>query len=86
MAKINSALEKQLKSMPNRTVNLIIRTTEPAEPHLDWVKSMGLAVNQVYRLSPGMAVAGPGQAALKLLDQPWVVSIELDAPISTMGD
>jgi hypothetical protein len=85
MVKIDSALEHQLKNMPNRSVDLIVRTDSDAEPHLEWVKSVGLEVTQVYRLSPGMAVSGPGQAALKLVDQNWVVSIELDAQVKTMG-
>ncbi len=85
MAKISSALEHQLKNMPNRSVDLIVRTTEEVEPHLEWTKSVGLEVSQVFRLSPGMAVSGPGQAALKLLDQSWVVSVELDAQVKTMG-
>ena len=85
MAKISSALEHQLKNMPNRSVDLIVRTTDEVEPHLEWTKSVGLEVRQVYRLSPGMAVSGPGEAALKLLDQSWVVSIELDAQVKAMG-
>ncbi len=86
MAKITPELEQQLKSMPSRTAHLIVRTADNADTHLDWVKSVGLEVKQVYKLSPGMAVAGPGEAALKLLDQPWVVSIEPDAEIKAMGD
>ena len=86
MAKISSALEHQLKNMPNRSVDLIVRTAEDAEPHLEWIQSAGLKVKQVYRLSPGVAVSGPGRAALKLADQRWVVSIELDAQVKTMGD
>ena len=85
MAKISSALEHQLKNMPNRSVDLIVRTTDEVEPHLEWTKSVGLEVRQVYRLSPGMAVSGPGEAALKLLDQSWVVSVELDAQVKAMG-
>lgn len=85
MAKISSALEHQLKNMPNRSVDLIVRTTEDVEPHLEWTKSVGLDVKQVFRLSPGMAVSGPGQAALKLVDQSWVVSIELDSQVKAMG-
>ena len=81
MAKINSALEHQLKNMPNRSVNLIVRVTEDVEPHLEWTQSIGLEVKQVYRLSPGMAISGPGHAALKLVEQSWVASIELDAQV-----
>jgi hypothetical protein len=44
-----------------------------------------LQVKQQFKLSPGVAVSGSGRDALKLLDQSWVVSVELDAPVQTMG-
>ena len=84
MAKISQELEQQLKAMPSRSVDLIVRTAGDATPHLDWFASAGLQVKQQFRLSPGVALSGPGQAALKLLDQAWVVSVELDAPVKTM--
>jgi hypothetical protein len=86
MAKINSALEHQLKNMPNRSIDLIVRTAGDAEPHVAWTQAVGLEVKHIYRLSPGMAVSGPGQAALKLIDQSWVMSVELDAQVKTMGE
>ena len=85
MAKISPDLEQQLKAMPNRTIDLIVRTDGDARPHLDWLASAGIQVKQQYRLSPGVAVSCTGQAALKLLTQDWVVSIEPDEPVSTMG-
>ena len=84
MAKISPELEQQLKEMPNRTVDLIVRTVGDATPHLDWLASTGLQVKQQFKLSPGVAVSGSGQDALKLVDQTWVVSIELDAPVKAM--
>jgi hypothetical protein len=84
MVNINPALEQQLKTMPNRTFNLIVRTASPAEPHLEWLNAAGLEVKHVYRLSPGVAIAGSGRAALQLLEQSWVLSIELDAEVTTM--
>ncbi|MBN1995122.1 MAG: hypothetical protein JW953_20695 [Anaerolineae bacterium] len=84
MSKISPELEQQLKAMPNRTVDLIVRTAGEATPHLEWLTAAGFQVKQQFRLSPGVAVSGSGQAALKLLTQSWVVSIELDAPVKTM--
>ena len=84
MVKINSELEQQLRAMPNRTVDLIVRTNGDAKPHLEWLKSNGLQVKQHFRLSPGAAVSGAGQDALKLLEQDWVVSIELDSPVKAV--
>ena len=85
MAKISAELEQQLKSMPNQTVDLIIRTQGDATPHLAWLASAGLQVNQQFRLSPGVAVSGTSASALKLLDQSWVKTIEIDGPVTTMG-
>ena len=84
MAKISSELEQQLKAMPNRTVDLLVRTVGDATPYLDWLASANLQVKQQFKLSPGVAVSGSGQDALKLVDQAWVVSIELDASVKTM--
>lgn len=85
MAKISGELEQQLKTMPDQTVNLIVRTTGDATPHLEWLAAAGLQVTQQFRLTPGVAVSGPGSNALSLLDQEWVKSIELDAPVHTMN-
>lgn len=85
MAKISAQLEQQLKDMPNRTVDLIIRTDGDATPYLDWLAQAGLQVKRQFKLSPGVAVSGPGRDALKLLTQHWVVSVEPDAPVRTMG-
>jgi hypothetical protein len=85
MAKLSSELEAQLKSMPNRKVDLIVRTDGDVTPHLEWLTLAGLQVKQQFRLSPGVAVSCTGHDALKLLDQDWVISIEPDAPVSTMG-
>ncbi|MCP5015374.1 MAG: hypothetical protein GY938_08825 [Ketobacter sp.] len=85
MAKISSDLEQQLRSMPNQTVDLIVRTQGDATSHLEWLASVGLVVKQQFRLTPGVAVSGAGVNALKLLDQNWVHSVEVDGPVSTTG-
>jgi hypothetical protein len=85
MANITPELKQQLKNMPNRTIDLIVRTAGDATPHLEWLASAGLQVKQQFKLSPGVAVSGSGRDALKLLDQSWVVSVELDAPVQAMG-
>ena len=82
MAKISVELEQQLKAMPNRSVDLIVRTQGDPAQYLEWMVSVRLQVKQQFRLSPGVAVSGTGADALKLLDQDWVISIEPDAPVS----
>ena len=82
MAKISVELEQQLKAMPNKSVDLIVRTQGDPTPHLEWMASAQLQVKQQFRLSPGVAVSCTGANALKLMDQDWVISIEPDEPVS----
>jgi hypothetical protein len=71
-------LEQRLQDMPNRAVDLIVRTDGDPSPHLDWLAANGIEVRQVFKLSPGLAVSAPGRDALKLAAQDWAVSVELD--------
>lgn len=84
MEKINSELAQQLRSRPNHPFKLIVRTTDEAGPHVPWLKSMGIEVTQQFRLTPGLAVSCTGTQALRLPAQDWVLSVELDAPVTTM--
>lgn len=84
MAKIDPKLEQRLQNMPNRAVDLIVRTDSDPTPHLEWLANHNFEVRQVFRLSPGVAVSAPGRDALKLLAQDWVVSVELDEAMRTM--
>lgn len=84
MAKIDPKLEQRLQDMPNRAVDLIVRTDGDPTPHLEWLADHNLEVRQVFRLSPGVAVSAPGRDALKLLDQDWVVSVEVDEGVKAM--
>jgi hypothetical protein len=84
VAKIDPQLQQQLKAKPDETFDLIVRTKGDADPHLAWLSSAGLQVKQQFRLTPGVAVSGCGQDALKLLNQDWVLSVERDAPVTTM--
>ncbi len=84
MAKISAALETQLKLAPDQLVDLIVRTQGDASPHLAWVKSTGITVNRQFRLTPGLAVTCSGVDALKLADQDWVISVELDQPVKAL--
>lgn len=84
MVKISAELEQQLKSRPDEVFDLIVRTRGDATPHLDWLSAAGVQVRQQFRLTPGVAISCTGQKALPLLAQEWVLSVEPDAPVTTM--
>ena len=81
MAKIDPKLEQRLQDMPNRAVDLIVRTAGDPTSQLEWLAANDIEVKQVFKLSPGVAVSCPGRDALKLLAQDWVVSVELDEAV-----
>jgi hypothetical protein len=85
MTKISAELEQQLRSQPEQSVDLIVRTAGDVTPYLQWLAAQGLQVTQQFRLTPGIAVTGAGQDALKLLSQAWVVSVELDKPVKALN-
>lgn len=84
MATIDPKLEQRLQDMPNRAVDLIVRTDGDPTPHLEWLAANQIEVKQIFKLSPGVAISAPGRDALKLLAQEWVLSIEVDEGVRTM--
>ena len=85
MAKIITDLQSQIKENPNDNFDLIVRTQGDTTPHLEWFAAAGITVTQQFRLSPGVAITCSGAKAQKLVTQPWVISVELDKPVTTMG-
>ena len=85
MATISTDLQSQLKENPNDNFDLIVRTQGDATPHLEWVAAAGITITQTFRLSPGLAITCSGANAQKLIIQQWVISVELDKPVTTMG-
>jgi hypothetical protein len=84
MGKIDSALRNKLAAEPEQSVALIVRTDGDPTPHLSRLAELGLQVGHLFKLVPGVSVTGQGAAALALLDEPWVLKIEEDRPVTTM--
>lgn len=84
MVKINAELELQIRSMPDKIFDLIVRTYGDATPHLEWCREVNIEIKQQFRLSPALAVTCSGAAAVLLMEQEWVKSIELDQTVRTM--
>jgi len=86
MDKIDSVLRQKLAADPERSVALIVRTDGDPSPHLPRLAELGLKVGHKFRLVPGVSVTGPAEAALLLIEQKWVISIEEDRPVTTMRE
>ena len=84
MAKMNAALEAEIKAMAaDDTIKLIVWTAGDATPHLDWFAAEGIEVRQQYKLKPGVAVTCSAAGAQKLIDAVWVVEIKEDGAVHT---
>jgi hypothetical protein len=84
MAKIDSELYQKLAADPEQSVALIVRTEGEPTPNLPRLAELGLSVGHQFRLVPGVSVTGLAVAALSLIEEEWVLSVEEDRPVTTM--
>ncbi len=84
MEKITLALREKLGAAPENVVALIVRTNGDPAPYLPRIAELGLTVRHQFRLLPGVSVRGHARAALSLLDEAWVLSVEEDQPVTAM--
>lgn len=83
-AKIDPQLAAKLKTRSSQDFALIVRVVRADDATEQALRSLGLVVRHRLTLTPIFAVTGPAPAALRLIDQPWVVSVEEDLPVHTM--
>ncbi len=84
MATITPDLVKKLQREPNATVNLIVRLVDSPEVHVADAQAKGLQVQRTFSLISAMAVRGTAAAALALMNESWVVSVEEDKSVHIM--
>lgn len=83
--KIKAEFEKRLRADPSAQVAVIVTTGGPPGEFVSCTEAMGLEVRRQYKLRHMLALRGPANAVLALLDEPWVLSVEEDQPVTTMG-
>jgi len=83
--KIKPEFEAELRADPSAQVAVIVTTGGSPGEFASRAEAMGLEVHRQYKLRHMLALRGPADAALALLDEPWVLSVEEDQPVTTMG-
>ncbi len=83
--KIKPEFEAKLRADPAAPVAVIVTTGGSPGEFVSRAEAIGLEVHRQYRLRHMLALRGPANAALALLDEPWVLSVEEDQPVTTMG-
>ena len=85
MSRMDKALEAKLRSAPDARVRVIVRTASNPSQYASSLEPLGLRVLHVSTLINAITVEGPAQAILKLSAEGWVVALEPDGPVHTMG-
>lgn len=84
--KMKAEFEAKLRATPSAQVAVIVTTDGSPGEFTSRAEAMGLQVHRQFRLRRMLALRGPANAVLALLDEPWVLSVEEDQPVTTMGD
>ncbi len=84
--KIKAELEAKLRADPSAQVAVIVTTDGAPAGFVPRVEAVGLKVHRRYKLRRLLALRGSANAVLALLEEPWVLSVEEDQPVTTMGD
>ncbi|MFQ6015389.1 MAG: hypothetical protein ACE5NP_08105 [Anaerolineae bacterium] len=84
MARMEQALETQLKEDPEATVNLIVRLEHDVDAYVSSLEAKGLKVRRTFKLIKAVAIEGKAGACLQLASEPWVQAIEEDREVTIM--
>jgi hypothetical protein len=85
MISIDKALEAKLTSAPDAQVRVIVRTVSNPSQYVSTLVASGLRVLHTSTLIDAITVEGPAKAVLALRTESWVVALEPDKPVHTMG-
>ena len=85
MATIEPGLLERMKAQPQERLRLIVRVVDVAAAAAQ-LEQRGFAVGRRFRLVPAVAVSGSAAAALTLLNEPWVESVEIDGQVATQSE
>jgi hypothetical protein len=81
MAHIGPRLAKEMKSHPVHSLALIVRVSGEMSVVEEHLVASGVTINRRLALIKGFAITATVEQIVQLNDQPWVLSIELDAPV-----
>ena len=80
------AVWQQIQQAPADTVDLLLRVREVGPVQRTAIEEAGFTIRHQTTLVPYFAISGPVGALESLLDEPWLVSVELDGPVTAMAN
>jgi hypothetical protein len=84
MSKIEPSLQHKLEAWKDSPFDLIVRVSGPPEDSRPRLESRGIQVRRQFQLLSALAVNCLGGEALALAEEPWVLKVEEDKPVTTM--
>ena len=81
-ARVDDQLRHAILQAPGQQFRVIVRTESDPATLAEQCKLEGMEIHHQYRLVPGLALTGRGEALLMLADNPQVTNIELDQEVS----
>jgi hypothetical protein len=85
MAQVPGELLSAWQQHPCEPVRLIVRVAGDLAHRQAEISALGGVVSHAFRLTNALSLACPGSVALRLAQQPWVLSISLDTPVQALG-
>ena len=79
--KLSPDLQQIIRAAPAATVHLLLRVAAFTEQAEETLVAAGFQIQRRLTLVPIFAVSGPAAGVTDLLDQPWLISAELDRPV-----
>jgi len=83
--KIKAELEARLRADPLASMAVIVTTDGSAADFAPRAEALGFQVHRQYKLRQMLALRGLSKAVLTLFEEPWVLSVEEDQPVTTMS-
>lgn len=81
--KVPDSLRRSIETAPQQPLDAIVRVRRADDETQSRLEAAGLTVRYRLTLVPQFIVTGPGQALLPLLDEEWLVGVEVDGAVHT---
>lgn len=80
--KLTPAIRRQIQADPSSPADLILRVDQATDEVQAHIEAAGFTVRRRLTLVPTFAVTGPVGAVQDLVQDAWLISVELDRPVT----
>ena len=85
MPNVDSALLQEAQVKPQDTFRVIVRVQGDLDARQGQLEAVGFSIIRHLRLVHGYSATASGAAIHSVKDEEWILSVERDAEVKTMG-